>query len=82
MEHPNYKNESIDKNFFKIMQKNHFSKVKNSLGIRKRFLEKDRELKKDTEVEIKRKIEEMFFKPIIVSLDDIDMFEKKETKKE
>ena len=82
MEHPNYKNESIDKNFFKIMQKNHFSKVKNSLRIRKRFLEKDRELKKDTEVEIKRKIEEMFFKPIIVSLDDIDMFEKKETKKE
>ena len=37
---------------------------------------KDRELK-DREVKIKREIEELFLKPIIVSIDDIDKFEQK-----
>ena len=41
---------------------------------------KDRELK-DREVKIKREIEELFFKPIIVSIDDMNRFEKKDTKK-
>ena len=41
---------------------------------------KDRKLK-DKEVKIKREIEELFFKPIIVSIDDMDKFEKKEVKK-
>ena len=41
---------------------------------------KDKELK-DREVEIKREIGEPFFKPIIVSIDDIDKFEQKERKK-
>ena len=41
---------------------------------------KDRELK-DREVKIKRETEELFFKPIIVSKDDMDRFEKKEMKK-
>ena len=41
---------------------------------------KDKELK-DREVEIKREIGEPFFKPIIVSIDDIDKFEQKEKKK-
>ena len=39
---------------------------------------KDRELK-DREVKIKRDIEEIFFKPIIVHIDDMDKFEQKET---
>ena len=37
---------------------------------------KDRETK-DREVKIKREIEELFFKRIIVFLDDMDKFEKK-----
>ena len=66
----------------KIMQKNQFLKVKNSLlELEKDFLElKDRELK-NREVKIKRDIEELFFKPIIVSIDDIDKFKQKEMKK-
>ena len=36
---------------------------------------------KDREVKIKREIEELFFKLIIVSIDDTDKFEQKEMKK-
>ena len=64
------------------MRKNQFLKVKNSLlELEKDFTElKDRELKVK-EVSIKREIEKLFFKPVIVSIDDIDKFEKKEMKK-
>ena len=41
---------------------------------------KDRELK-DREIKIKSEIEELFFKLIIVSIDDMDKFEQKEVKK-
>ena len=68
------------------MRKNQFVKVKNSLlKLEKDFIElkdielKDRELK-DREAKIKREIEQLFFKPIIVSIDDMDMFEKKRSK--
>ena len=56
--------------------------MKNSLlELEKDFIElKDRELK-DREVKIKREIEELFFKPLIMSLDDMDKFEQKEMKK-
>ena len=64
------------------MRKNQFLMVKNTfLELEKDFTElKDRELK-DREVKIKREIEELFFKLIIVSVDDMDRFEKKEMKK-
>ena len=64
------------------MRKNQFLKVKNSLlELGKYFIElKERELK-DRKVKIKREIEEPIFKPIIVSIDDIDKFEQKEMKK-
>ena len=62
-------------------------KVTNSLSeLEKDFIElKDIELK-DIEVKIKREVNELFFKPIIVSIvsiDDMDRFEekKKEMKK-
>ena len=32
---------------------------------------------KDVEVKIKREIEQLLFKPIIVTIDDMDKFEKK-----
>ena len=41
---------------------------------------KDREWK-ESEVKLKRESEELFLKPIIVSIDDIDQFEEKEMKK-
>ena len=68
----------MERKFLKIMQKNQFLKVKNSvLELEKYFIElKDIELK-DREIKIKREIEELFFKPIIVSIDDMDRFEKK-----
>ena len=60
------------------MQKTQFSKAKNNLSeLEKYFTElKDRELK-DREVKIKRDIEELFFKLIIVSIYDMDKSEEK-----
>ena len=64
------------------MRKNQFLKVRNSfLELEKDFIRlKDRDLK-DRELKIKREIEELSFKPIIVSIDDMDKFEQKEMKK-
>ena len=64
-------------NNFKI-----FLKVKNSiLELEKDFMElKGRELK-DRGEKLKREIEELFYKPIIVSKDDLNKFEKQEMKK-
>ena len=78
MENPNYESENTERIYLKIMQKNQLLKVKNSLlELEKYFVElKDIELK-DREVKIKRGIEKLFLKPIIVSIDDMDRFEKK-----
>ena len=56
MENTNYKNKDVGKKFLKIMQKNQFLKVKNSvLELEKDFIElKDVELK-DREVKIKKR---------------------------
>ena len=82
MENLNYKNKNIDRKYLKNMQNNQYLKVKNSLlELKKDFIElKDRELK-DREVKMKSEIEELFFKLIVVSLDDIDKFEQKKKKK-
>ena len=45
------------------------------LELKRYFIEsKDRELK-DRDLKIKREIEELFFKPIIMSIDDMDKSE-------
>ena len=76
MKNVNYKNENIERKYLKDMRKNQFLKVKNSiLELEKDFIEL-----KVGEVKIKRQIE-LFFKPIIVSIDDMDKFELKEMKK-
>ena len=77
-----YKIENIEKNRLKNMWKNHFLKIKNSfLELEKDFIElEDKELK-GGEVKIKTEIEELFFKPITVSINDMDRFEKKKWKK-
>ena len=76
MENLNYENENIKRKHFKNLRKNQFLKVISSLlGLEKDFIElKDRELK-DREVKMKREIEELFFKSIMVSIDDMDKFE-------
>ena len=60
------------------MWKNQFLKVMNSfLELEKDFIKmKDKDLL-DREVKIKGELEEVFFKAIIVSIDDMDKFEKK-----
>ena len=77
MENLNYKNENIERKYLKIMWRSQFLKVKNS------FIESEKDFieLKDREVKIKREIEELFFKPIMVSIDDMDKFEQKEMKK-
>ena len=78
MENPSYENENIERKYLKNMWKNQFLKVKNSaLKLKKDFVElKDRELK-HRKVKIKKEIWNLFSKPIIVSIDDKDKFEKK-----
>ena len=58
------------------MRKNQFLKVENNLlELEKNVIElEDRELK-DSEVKIKRDVEELFHKPIMVFIDDMDKFE-------
>ena len=82
MKNPNCKNENIKRKYLKEMWENQFLKVKNSLlELQKSFIElKDRCLK-DRELKIKKEIEELYFKPIIVSIDSMDKSEQKETKK-
>ena len=82
MEIQNYKNENIVRKYLKILRKNQFLKVKNSLlELEKDFIEfKDRELK-ERELKIKREIEEVLINPIFVSIDDMNKFEEKEMKK-
>ena len=76
MENPNYKNEIIERKYLNDMRRNQCLKVKDSLlELKRYFIEsKDRELK-DRDLKIKREIEELFFKPIIMSIDDMDKSE-------
>ena len=63
------------------MQRSRFLKVKNELlKLENDFIElKDL---KDKDIKIKRKIENLFFQPIIVSVNDMDKFEQDKMKKE
>ena len=82
MESLNLKNENIERKFFKNMQKNQFLKVENSLlELVKNFIELEERELNSRDVKVKIQIEELFFKPIMVSLDTMDNFEQKEIKK-
>ena len=68
MEYPRYKSENIERKYLNNMRKNKFLKVKNSLlELENYFIEF-----KDREIKLKREIEELFFKPDIVSTDEMD----------
>ena len=62
------------------MRKNQFLKVKIVLLELERIFIEFKGIE-DIEVKIKREIKELFFKPIIVTTDDMDRLEKKEMKK-
>ena len=66
MKNLTYKNENFERKFLKDIRKNQFLKVNNTLlELGKDFIElRDKELEV-REVKIKRKIEELLFKPIL-----------------
>ena len=78
MENPNYKNENTERKYLNTMRRNQFLKVKNGiLELEIDFIElRDMELK-DGEVKIKWELEELFFKSIIVFVDEMDRIKKK-----
>ena len=76
MENWNYNNEKTERKNLNIMQKNQFLRVENSLlELEKDFIDlKDMRLT-GRETKIKREIEELFFKPIFVSIEHKNRFE-------
>ena len=76
-----YKNERTEMKYLSNIWKDRILKIKNSfLELEKNLKElKDRELQ-SREIKIGKEIEEQFFKPISISIDDMDKFEKKEMK--
>ena len=76
MEKWNYNNEKTERKNLNIMQKNQFLRVENSLlELEKDFIDlKDMRLT-GRETKIKREIEELFFKPIFVSIEHKNRFE-------
>ena len=82
MENQDNNNENLEIKYLENMWNKQFFRVKNSpLELEKDFMElTDRELK-DRKEKIKREIEELLHKPVIVSKDDIYKFEEREMKK-
>ena len=77
MDNLNYENENIERKYFKNMQKSKFLKLKNILlELEKKIVELKRR-----EVKVKREIEELFFKPIMISIIDMNKSEQNEMKK-
>ena len=72
MKNPNYKNENIERKYLKTMRNKQFLKINGLLELEKDFIEL-----KDREIKIKREIEELLFKPTLVSVDDMDRIENK-----
>ena len=76
MEKLNYKDRNMERKYLKMWE-NQFLKVRNSLL----ELEKDFIELKDITVKIRREIKELAFRPIIVTIDNMDMFGKKTWRK-
>ena len=78
LKYSNNKNENNAVKYLNSSRRSRFLKVKdNLLELENDFISlKDGELK-DRELKIKKGIEALFFKQIIVSIDDMDKFEQK-----
>ena len=82
MGNQDYKNENIERKYLENMQYNQFLRVKNSLfGLEKDFTELKYIELKDRIEKIKREIEKLFNKLVIVSKDDMVKFEEHEMMK-
>ena len=82
MGNQDYKNENIERKYLENMQYNQFLRVKNSLfGLEKDFTELKYIELKDRIEKIKREIEKLFNKLVIVSKDDMVKFEEHEIMK-
>ena len=81
MENLDYENKNIKGKYLEIMRNHRILKIKNSPSeLEKYFLELKSRERKDRK-KIKREIEELFHKPIIVTKDNLDEFKEQETKK-
>ena len=83
LRHQSYRTEHTEMNYLYNTRKNSIIKIKkNVLELERDFEElKDRELR-DREIKLRKEIEELFFKSINVSIDDMNKFEEnEETKK-
>ena len=82
MGNQDYKNENIERKYLENMQYNQFLRVKNSLfGLEKDFTELKYIELKDRIEKIKREIEKLFNKLVIVPKDDMVKFEEHEMMK-
>ena len=81
MENQDYKNKNIERKYLENIRNNQFLRVKVFQNQKKDFTElKEIELK-DRKIKNKKEIEKLFIKPIILSKDDTNKFEKHEMKK-
>ena len=81
MENQEYKNKNIERKYLENIRNNQFLRVKVFQNQKKDFTElKEIELK-DRKIKNKKEIEKLFIKPIILSKDDTNKFEKHEMKK-
>ena len=82
LRHQSYKNEDTEMEYLNNTRKIRNVKIKNNLlELEKSFEElKDKELR-DREVKFRKKIEDLFFKPINTSMNDLNKFEEKEMTK-
>ena len=82
MENQGNKNQNTERKYLENMWNNQFLKVKNSLlEFEKESIGLNGRKLKDRKEKVKREIEELFYKPFIVSKDDMDRFEGQEMKK-
>ena len=82
MENWSDKKKNNEKKYLETVIMNNFLKTKNSLfKLEQDFIKlKEAELK-DREIRIKKEIEELFIKPIIFSVGDMDTFEEEKMKR-
>ena len=82
LKQPNYKKQSIETKYLNNTQKKHILKGKEQLfRIRKRFYRIKRWRIKTQRTKKYKRNRRLFFKPIIVTIDNMDRFEQKEMKK-
>ena len=77
MENQTIRMEVLGEKYLKNLQNSQFLKVKNNfLKLEKDVIELNGIELKDREIKIKREIEKLFLEPVIISIGDMNKFEK------